>query len=109
MSDLSEFQKDVLTVVSGEPVYGLGIKRELELRYGEEVNHSRLYPNLDSLVEEGLVSKRSRDDRTNEYELTDEGRKILKEDLLWRMRGFVGDCELRAREIRRVLDGVDER
>ncbi|ELZ20434.1 PadR family transcriptional regulator [Natrinema limicola JCM 13563] len=36
-------------------MYGLAIKRELEDYYGTEVNHGRLYPNLDELVDLGLV------------------------------------------------------
>jgi DNA-binding PadR family transcriptional regulator len=63
--------------------YGLEIERELERphRYAGDVNHGRLYPNLDSLVEAGLVEKGRVDDRTNEYALTDDGREVI-EDLL---------------------------
>ena len=81
MVDLTGFQRDVLTVISdfGNP-YGLKIKRELEADYGE-VNHGRLYPNLDQLAEAGLVEKAELDKRTNTYSLTDEGRRVLSADL----------------------------
>lgn len=52
--------------------YGLAIKRELEVIRGEEVNHGRLYPNLDDLVDDGLLRKGERDRRTNTYTATDE-------------------------------------
>jgi DNA-binding PadR family transcriptional regulator len=60
--------------------YGLEIKRELErpYRYGEDVNHGRLYPNLDRLVGAGLLEKGRVDDRTNRYSLTEAGRDRLE-------------------------------
>ncbi len=109
MEDLSEFQWNVLTVVSGDAVYGLGIKRELELYYGEEINHSRLYPNLDELVERGLLRKEARDDRTNEYELTERGREVLKRHVVWKLKGYVGDDDSRRGEMERVLQDPVER
>ena len=106
MEDLSEFQRNVLAVVAGEPVYGLGVKRELELLYGEEINHSRLYPNLDTLVDMDLVEKEARDDRTNEYSLTDEGRRELKRDIRWKLEGYVDGEEERAREMMALVDDL---
>ncbi len=106
MEDLSEFQSNVLAVVAGEPVYGLGVKRELELLYGEEINHSRLYPNLDTLVEMGLVEKEARDDRTNEYSLTEEGRSELKRDIRWKIEGYVDGDEERAQEVVEMVEDL---
>ncbi|WP_335999190.1 PadR family transcriptional regulator [Halorientalis halophila] len=82
-ADLSAFQRDVLFVLrqlerSEEDSYGLAIKRRLEARYGEEVNHGRLYPNLDDLVELGLVERGEIDKRTNRYTLTDDGESLLR-------------------------------
>jgi DNA-binding PadR family transcriptional regulator len=75
--DLTRFQFDILAVLSNGPQHGLGVKADLETRYGETVNHGRLYPNLDTLVEEGLVAKGTLDKRTNEYALTDAGEAIV--------------------------------
>ena len=73
LEDLTAFQRHTLAVLAGGPNYGLGIKRDLESWSGEEINHGRLYPNLDQLIEAGLVEKRELDKRTNEYELTETG------------------------------------
>jgi len=89
--DLTAFQKNILVVLSEEPMYGLAIKRELEEYYGEEVNHGRLYPNLDDLVERGFVEKSELDKRTNQYELTDEGVGVVLDDLEWRLSKFDGE------------------
>jgi DNA-binding MarR family transcriptional regulator len=83
-ADLSAFQRDVLVTVgqieeqNDLPPHGLGIKEHLEADYGEKINHGRLYPNLDELVEEGLLEKGELDRRTNSYNLTDEGRSVLR-------------------------------
>jgi PadR family transcriptional regulator, regulatory protein PadR len=78
MEDLTAFQRDVLYVIAGlgEP-HGLAIKDELEEHYVKEVNHGRLYPNLDTLVDKGLVNKGKYDNRTNVYTLTQRGRRAL--------------------------------
>jgi len=66
MYDLTGFQRDLLTVTAGiEEPHGLAIKDELEDYYESEIHHGRLYPNLDTLVEKGLVEKGEKDRRTN--------------------------------------------
>jgi Predicted transcriptional regulators len=84
MFEFSGFQRDLLYCIAGlDGSHGLGIKRALE-DYGDtEINHGRLYPNLDTLVEEGYVAKGSIDDRTNSYELTSEGRALLADRREW--------------------------
>lgn len=78
MEDLTAFQRDVLYVIAGldEP-HGLAIKEEIEEYYTKEVHHSRLYPNLNTLVNKDLVSKGRHDNRTNAYALTRRGRQEL--------------------------------
>lgn len=76
MRDLTGFQRDLLVVIAGlDSVKGLEIKDELDEYYGKEINHGRLYPNLDDLVDNGLVEKDQIDERMNSYSLTDEGRQ----------------------------------
>jgi PadR family transcriptional regulator PadR len=78
MHDLTGFQRDLLVVIAGlEGPHGLAIKEELEAYYESDVNHGRLYPNLDELVEKGLVEKGEKDRRTNIYHLTKRGEREL--------------------------------
>ncbi|MFC6977056.1 PadR family transcriptional regulator [Halomicroarcula sp. GCM10025709] len=78
--ELTGFQRDLLTAIAGvadEP-YGLALKDYLDEHYPKPINHSRLYQNLDELVEAGLVSRESLDERTNAYRLTDAGESCLQ-------------------------------
>jgi len=83
--DLTAFQRDLVYVVAGldEP-HGIGLKDELEEYYESEINHGRLYPNLDSLVEKGLLEKGEKDKRTNEYTVTQHGRQELAARSEWK-------------------------
>ncbi|MEA5387145.1 helix-turn-helix transcriptional regulator [Haloarculaceae archaeon H-GB11] len=73
-----------MAVLADGEQHGLGIKEELEQTfYADNVNHGRLYPNLDELVEKGLVAKGQRDRRTNNYELTQRGEHVLQRELEW--------------------------
>lgn len=101
--ELTAFQKNILTVLAEQPRYGLAIKRELEAYYDEEVNHGRLYPNLDDLVDDGLVEKNALDKRTNEYRLTEAGFEAVREDLMWTLEHFLTDDD-RTSFVRSMLD-----
>lgn len=83
-SDLTGFQRDCLVTIAGlgRPK-GLAIKEVLDQVYTGEINHGRLYPNLDKLVELGLVSKSKKDDRTNEYRLTQRGKRVREDMAAW--------------------------
>ena len=48
-----------------------------------EINHGRLYPNLNELAEMGLVEKGSADDRTNSYGLTERGHREIEARREW--------------------------
>lgn len=91
--DLTAFQHNILVILAEEPMYGLAIKRELESYYDTEVNHGRLYPNLDDLVERGLVAKSELDKRTNQYELTDDGYGTVLGQLEWVFSKLITDEE----------------
>ena len=100
--DLTAFQKNILVVLAEEARYGLAIKRELEDYYGQEVNHGRLYPNLDDLVNKGLVEKSELDKRTNQYALTDAGLEAVLDDLTWNLEKFIVNGD-RAETIRDIV------
>lgn len=84
LHELTGFQKDALFVIASlDDPYGLKIKRELEDQYDTDVNHGRLYPNLDDLNNMGFLDVGSKDKRTNEYTLTEQGEEKLREHIEW--------------------------
>jgi len=103
--ELTAFQQNILVILAEEPRYGLAIKRELEEYYDTEVNHGRLYPNLDDLVEMNLVEKSELDKRTNQYALTEEGYETLLDQLGWEFSRLVTD-DGRAEDLRDLIDST---
>jgi DNA-binding PadR family transcriptional regulator len=103
--ELTAFQQNILTILAEEPRYGLAIKRELEQYYDSDVNHGRLYPNLDDLVEMGLVKKSELDKRTNQYALTEEGYDTVLDQLGWEFDRLVTDRD-RASDIEQLIGDV---
>lgn len=89
---LTNFQRDLLFALAGVgPAHGLAVKAELEEYYGKEINNGRLYPNLNTLVERGLVDKGDgRDDRSNEYELTERGIAAIQNRNEWERERLEG-------------------
>lgn len=84
MYDLTGFQRDLLYVVAGlDDPHGLAIKEELEDVYQSEIHHGRLYPNLDTLVDKGLIDKGEMDKRTNYYIITRRGRREMEARRDW--------------------------
>lgn len=80
-TDLTLFQQELLYVLAaGGRDYGLGIKASLEEHYDEEINHGRLYPNLDDLIDLGLVEMVPANGRSNDYFLTNAGKRLLRRD-----------------------------
>lgn len=58
MNDLAAFQRDLLYIIAGlELLHGLAIVKEFAEYYTKEIQHGRLHPNLDTLVDKGLVQK----------------------------------------------------
>ncbi|AFZ72541.1 PadR family transcriptional regulator [Natronobacterium gregoryi] len=84
MDDLTGFQRDLLYVIVGaDQPSGQDVKDEIETYYSAEINHGRLYPNLDTLVNRELVEKGQLDRRTNYYEITDHGREQIEQRRKW--------------------------
>ena len=93
MNDLTGFQRDLLYAIAGqdEP-HGLAIKAELEDYYETEIHHGRLYPNLDTLVEKGLVEKGQIDRRTNSYAISQRGRREIEARRDWEEQYVAGEA-----------------
>lgn len=87
MEHLTGIQRDLLYVVEsvGE-AKGLTLRDELERYYEKDVPTSRIYPNLDTLCEQGYVAKGSMDNRTNAYRLTETGDRFLEDRRNWEAR-----------------------
>ena len=84
LKSLTGFQRDLLYVIAGSgDVSGQDIKDELQKAYDDPINHGRLYPNLDTLVDNGFVEKGSIDRRTNSYEITDRGLDSIRAHEIW--------------------------
>ena len=66
-----------------EEPHGLAVKAELDDYYEQEINHGRLYPNLDDLVNKGLLEKGELDKRTNVYTVTQRGLREIEARREW--------------------------
>ena len=84
MDDLTGFQRDLLYVIAGaDQPSGQEVKDEVEKYYNSEINHGRVYPNLDTLVNKELVEKGQLDRRTNYYAISDRGLEAIEERREW--------------------------
>ena len=82
--ELTGFQRDLMFVIAPlEKPSGQHIKGRMEDATDRDVNHGRLYPNLDTLVEKGFVEQGDINRRTNYYELTQAGQQALDERRAW--------------------------
>jgi DNA-binding PadR family transcriptional regulator len=89
--ELSGFRRDILLILAwSEPTNGRGLLDDLSTLRDEEIGDARLYPNLNALVDAGLVEKRENyhDDRSHEFRLADAGRYALR-DHAQRLAGAV--------------------
>ena len=85
------FERDLLFAVyalerDDEPPKGLTVKSYLEAEYDDEIHHSRLYQNLNALVERDLLVKGQKDDRTNEYATTDAACQLVERHAQYRAK-----------------------
>ncbi|WP_226007088.1 helix-turn-helix transcriptional regulator [Natrinema salinisoli] len=84
MDDLTGFQRDLLYVIAGaDQPSGQDIKEEVEHYYSDEINHGRLYLNLDTVVNKDLVEKGQLDRRTNYYAITEDGEQAIEQRQEW--------------------------
>lgn len=91
LANCTAFQRDLLWALSHDDTHnGRSLKTELDDYYGEDLDHGRLTQALDALVEDDLVAKRARDERTVEYRLTEQGRRALSARQAWQA-GHRGD------------------
>ena len=95
MKELTSFQRDIVTVIAGlGSPHGLAVKKEISEHYEETINHGRLYPAMDQLDEAGIIEKSKRDARSNTYEITEKGLKMLAAQYDWQQSHFTPDAHL---------------
>ncbi|MFH5802009.1 helix-turn-helix transcriptional regulator [Haladaptatus sp. CMAA 1911] len=81
-TDLTAFQAHLLCLIYRlGPAEGVDLQKALEDIYPEPINHGRLYPGLDRLVEKGLISKQTKesDKRRNAYATVGRGDWAVEE------------------------------
>lgn len=85
LDSVTGFQRDLLFVLCGfdEPK-GLTVQREVADYHDTDVSPARVYQNLNSLAEDGLVEKGTQDSRTNYYRITESGRELLRDCRDWK-------------------------
>jgi len=78
--DLNSSKRDLLVeIYQMDQPSGQDIRGRIEAEHGEDVKHGRLYPNLDDLVDVGLIDKGEQNLRTNYYEITNDGRLLVED------------------------------
>ena len=84
MNDLNNTERDMLTVIAGlDAPMGTEITAELEEYYDTEVTAGRIYPQLDAMIEKGLIRKEDKNGLANEYHLTKRGVRDLQAHREW--------------------------
>lgn len=93
MFELTGFQRDLLYVISDrDRPSGQELKEEITAYVGD-VNHGRLYPNLDTLVNHGLVIKGQHNRRTNYYHISEQGSQLIRNRRRWENRQLATENE----------------
>jgi len=78
--DLNAFQRDLIVeIYQMDQPSGQSISGRIEAEHGEDVTSTRLYSNLNDLVDLGLLNKGEQDQRTNYYQITNDCRRLVEE------------------------------
>lgn len=85
---LNRFQLDQLAAIehlqaTDAVTSGAAIKAYLQPYFDEELPGARIYQNLDSLVDAGVLERTQHDGRTHEYTLTCAGQACLRDRIQW--------------------------
>ena len=79
-SDLNGSKRDLIVeIYQLDQPSGQDIRRRMEAEHAEEVTHGRLYSNLNDLVDVGLLDKGELDLRTNYYQITKDGQRLVED------------------------------
>jgi PadR family transcriptional regulator PadR len=70
----------ILRLIKGQPMWGYKIKQQVEADYGVRLRHGALYPLLNKMEKDGLLSSRreSKGGRIRKtYEITQKGLELI--------------------------------
>lgn len=94
MEKVTSFQRDLLYVISGlEEATPESISAELSDYYNGSIPQGRFDPNVEAIVELGLVNREYKDDESRTepvFELSENGKEELKERKIWEDK-HIGD------------------
>lgn len=104
---LTSFQRDLLLIVANQSQFadgdehsGAASKQILESHYGKSLEAGRFYPNMNKLIDHGLVEKGALEinDRTHSYTITERGKRELRDYHDWwtSMYPFEAEAEVEA-------------
>jgi len=78
--DLNGSKRDLLVeIYQMDQPSGQDIRHRMKAEHDEDVDHGRLYPNLDDLVDYGLIDKGEQNLRSNYYQITNDGRRLVED------------------------------
>ena len=78
--DLNSSKRDLLVeIYQMDHPSGQAIRHRMQAEHGEDVTTTRLYSNLNDLVDHGLLDKGEQDLRTNYYEVTNDGQRLVED------------------------------
>ena len=78
--DLNNSKRDLLVeIYQLDQPSGQDIRGRMKAEHGEDVKHGRLYPNLNDLVDLGLLDKGEQNLRSNYYQITNDGQRLVED------------------------------
>ena len=79
---LTGFERDLLVeIYQMDQPSGQDIRGRMKAEHNEDVDHGRLYPNLNDLVDVGLLDKGEQNLRSNYYEVTNDGKRLVEDTI----------------------------
>ena len=80
--DLNSSKRDLLVeIYQMDQPSGQDIRGRMKAEHDEDVDHGRLYPNLNDLVDVGLLDKGEKDLRSNYYQITNDGQRLVEDTI----------------------------
>jgi len=80
--DLNSSKRDLLVeIYQMDQPSGQDIRGRMKAEHNEDVDHGRLYPNLNDLVDLGLLDKGEQNLRSNYYQITNDGQRLVEDTI----------------------------